>query len=188
MAEDGENYSWANASTGENLVKPEEIEGRARYNMILTRNFIGLAGDSILLMDKLTGRTNEEKYVSNQLGGLEFPPQTLLMLDPIISPGMDLERDFGGPGFNVTMRFAYQDVDGQTLIIKNNVEAGGHNLYWRPQEDSLVVNGAKGGWDALELIEDDPDRLNWPLYLPHPPDSDIDTNWLLTALQPIPVS
>lgn len=104
-------------------------------NLVRTRYRLAAIPTDILAA---TGCVNNADYVSDVLGGLVFPAETLLFLPA------DVQRSFT----NFTS-------NGYTLTLKFSYKQQGWNKYWR---------AATAGWESIYLNNASSRYLSYPLY------------------------
>jgi hypothetical protein len=144
--------------------------------LVLNREFIGLSAQGAHIPDfkkipDLVGKTNTIKFNSVQLG-MEFLPETLLFIEPNVSPSIDMQNigggfnNFGNSGFTVKARFLYKPET--------------HNKFWRSRFYNENTQ-TSGGFDFLRISYENGQTEPFRPFLP---DTSVD-EWLINASRPI---
>ena len=187
------------------LVKELEVPVKTLYSAIITREFVGLAqrdkvngGMNFLKphFEKLmecVGFTNPSEYISVPLGKT-FKVGTLLMIEPDVTPSIDMQNinptsginKFGDSGFSVKAKFLWKKGGKQESGDRID-DVDTHNLFWRPRTDSELGTSFRGGWDRLITKEE---AVSNPTgqYTPFPSKTEVSAEWLLPSLTPYPAT
>lgn len=205
---DKQRLQWASAVTGppagdsdpidiDSTPGPLETPSTILHEQVLTRRIKGVSPKELATILICVGRTNNEAYDSVQWNRT-FPPQSLLMMDPVITPGLNWEgaesttpdeinypTELMENGFNVEVKFLFKEVEG---IIQSELDTfGAHNYFWRPDRQRYVSSGTTGGvpvssnnygsWDRFKFALTSGPSTGFPFYRPFLPLPTVD-RWL----------
>lgn len=199
ITQNHEDFHWKtklpNNANDMRTVKSLEVPVARLEEAILTREFIGITGSKGLFnqqnnstppdirtfFEGIVGKTNSQIYASQQFG-YSFPPETLLLMKPVIRNGMDMQNlgqftggtfnNFGGQGYTVQVSFLYKKQ--------------GHNKFWRPRmpvPSQSSQTERYGYFDSLTVSwETNPNIVRD--FEPAAPDPLIDQHWLIPTKIP----
>lgn len=197
-------FIWQSKAGDKDLryVHELEVPVAKHYDAILTREFKGLApkaiGTNVLKPDFATlqecvGYTNHKAYTSPQLG-MTFKKGTLMMMEPIVKPSVDMQNvasgnlnNFGGKGFSVTVRFLHKKGVKKAPQAQSDTTEETHNLFWRPRMHKADAV-SKGGWDRLLIKVEGESEIYFELYEPFENRAEIWDHWLFPATPPTPAT
>lgn len=192
---DARNLTWFDNSSDavsgdykakpENVVAPLDTPAQVWYEAIFSRTLRGCNVDMVRVIQEAIGRTNQWQYQSKQLNRI-FRPQTLLMIDPVVSQSFNVEGKKTSPGgmagdwqendqfsagVTIKLRFLYRTVeklDGD-FDLEDLDYYGTHNIFWqaflkpkildtpRTNNPLYPVSASRGEWNKIKQF--DPDNL-----------------------------
>jgi len=172
------------------------------HNQVLVRKIRGVSPKELASLVLCVGRTNQTAYDSVQFNRT-FPPQSLLMMDPIVTQGINFEgaesttpdeitfpTELLGNGYNVTLKFLFKEIEG---IQQSEQDAfGPHNYFWRPDRLQYLASGTAGNppvagneygsWDRFRQALSSGTSTTFPFYRPFLPLGTVD-RWLYSRPQ-----